>query len=156
MWARTPGVSNHSVTLSLNDADTSVQGLEGYCYQKRNPLARCTPAPSDATAGLGLAVVDFQSGTATAGGVPARIPLPGECGNAFTRVFETTPDWQFYALPFSSFAQLPYPNRIASGFDPATVLQISVVFPREVYTELWITNVRFYRHKGAGAGNGTN
>jgi hypothetical protein len=150
-WARTPGASNHSVTLSLNNADTAVQSSTGYCYLPRVPASRCTPAPTDATAGLGAAVVDYQSGTATAGGVPTRIPEQGECGNAFQRVLTTTPDWQFYTLPFDTFYQLPYPNRIASGFDSSTLLQIAVVFPREVRTELWIANFRFYRRKGAAA-----
>ncbi len=155
-WARTPGVSNHSVMLTLNNADTAVEGPTVSCYLPYVPRSRCTPAPSDATAGLGLSVVDFQSGTATAGGVPGRIPLRGECGNAFQRVLTTTPDWQFYKLPFDTFYQLPYPNRIDSGFDSSTLLQISVIFPKEVRTELWITNFRFYRRKGADAGNGSN
>ncbi len=148
-WARTPGASNHSVTLSLNNADTAVQSPTASCFMPRVPASRCTPAPTDATAGLGAAVVDYQSGTATAGGVPARIPEPGECGNAFQQVLTTTPDWQFYTLPFDTFYQLPYPNRIASGFDSSSLLQIAVVFPREVRTELWIANIRFYRKKGA-------
>ncbi len=148
-WARTPGVSNHSVMLTLNNADTAVQGPTDYCFLPKVPASRCTPAPTDATAGLGLTVVDYQSGTATAGGVPARIPEPGECGNAFQRVLTTTPDWQFYTLPFDTFFQLPYPNRIASGLDSSTLLQISVIFPKEVRTELWIANFRFYRKKGS-------
>lgn len=147
-WARTPGTSNHSVMLTLNNADTALQAPTGYCYFPRVPASRCTPPPTDATAGLGLAVVDYQSGTATAGGVPTRIPEPGECGNAFQQVLTTTPDWQFYTLPFDTFFQLPLPNRVASGFDAATLLQIAVVFPKEVRTELWIANFRFYRRKG--------
>ncbi len=155
-WARTPGQSNHSVYVTLNNADTAVQGPTISCYSPNVPASRCTPAPADATAGLGLAVTDQQSGTATTGGIAARIPLAGECGNAFQLALTTTPDWQFYTMPFDSFWQLPYPNRIASGFDSSTLLQISVIFPREVRTELWITNFRFYRHKGADAGNGSN
>ncbi len=155
-WARTPGQSNHSVYITLNNADTAVQGPQGSCNLQRVPGSRCTPAPTDATAGLGLAVVDSQSGTATSGGVPARIPEQGECGNAFQLALTTTPDWQFYTMPFDSFWQLPYPNRIASGFDAATTIQISVIFPKEVRTELWITNFRFYRQKGAHADGGAN
>ncbi len=155
-WARTPGDSNHSVYINLNNADTAVQGPTVSCYLPKVPASRCTPAPGDATAGLGLAVVDYQSGTATAGGVPMRIPQPGECGNAFQLALTTTPDWQFYTMPFDAFWQLPYPNRIASGFDSSTLLQISVIFPKEVRTELWITNFRFYRHRGADAGSSSN
>jgi len=152
-WARTPGVSNHSVTIALNNADTALITPSGTCYEPHEPMGRCTSSPVDATAGLGQAVVDYQSGTATAGGVTARVPQLGECGNSFQRVLTTTPDWQFYTLPFDTFFQLPYPNRISSGFDSSTVLQITVMFPKEVRTELWIANFRFYRKKGAANSN---
>jgi len=148
-WARTPGVSNHSVYLSFNNADTQVVNRTSCNYPRTPAQSRCVNPPTDATAGLGFSVVDYQSGTATAGGVQTRIPQVGECGNAFQHYLETTPDWQFYTLPFDSLWQLPYPNRIPTGFDASTLLQIAVVFPKEVRTELWIANFRFYRQKGS-------
>ncbi len=148
VWARTPGVSNHSVYLTFNNADTEIVNPT-FCNFPRTPAAsRCFSPPVDATAGLGATILDFQTGTATAGGVQARIPQEGECGNAFQHYLETTSDWQLYTIPFDELWQLPYPNRSSTGFDSSTLLQIGVVFPKEVKTELWITNFRFYRHKG--------
>lgn len=154
IWARAVGPTNYSVSLSIDDADTAVTGtLPGTPpVSGAPPASRCKPAPQDATGSATAVLVDVSTGINIAGGIAGRVPFPGECGNTFTRVLTVTADWQLYLLPFDSFYQLAYPNRIPSGFDPTTFYQMTLSFPKQVETNLEIATVSFYKPKGTPDG----
>jgi|GEM_PF-5387163 len=168
IWARTPGASFNSVVISLNDADTAPQTRNPVeLALDRVPSQRCNQVPGDATLGTNAGISNANAiaastqavgsvqnssvaGAGVAGGLPARIPAIGECGNAFQRVLTVTGDWQLYFLPFSTFYQMPYPNLIPTGFDPTTTAEVTITFSKEVLTDLWIGNMSFYRRHGLG------
>jgi hypothetical protein len=170
-WARSPGNTDKTFTLSVDDGQTIVlppevpdgggplpvataadQDLDGDGFVGPGDIARGTrcrlPPPQD----LGRAAC-YYGGTqppATA----TRVPEPDECGNQFHTNITTTPDWHFYLVPWNQLVQWPCPNRLAGGIDGSDIAKMEIKFIQGSSYDLWLDNIAFYRRRAdAGSGN---
>lgn len=109
---------------------------------------RCTLPPS----------VDPGDSTCSRGdrGENAYVPSPGECGNAFHTVIDTTDKWQLVLVPWEALAQWPCPNRLDGGVDPADIAKFEIRLPPRAHHELWFDDLAFYRqHPEDADGDGS-
>ena len=80
----------------------------------------------------------------------AYMPSPGECGNAFHTVIETTNEWQLVLVPWEALEQWPCPNRLDGGINPADIAKFEIALPPSTHYEIWIDNIAFYRPLAGG------
>src|SRR5262245_46182089 len=152
-WARAPGPTNKSFTLSLDDANTYSTDADAG--------TNCRNYGSDAGTNPGMTIYD-PSTNMPIGGVSTAAPPPDACGNSYTTNMTVTMDWRFYTFPFTLFHQLAQPSRVPNAALPEkgplaengllTSKLMNIVFrmPREAKTELWVTKLDFYRKRTPG------
>jgi hypothetical protein len=174
-WARsfdpTGGLTTNTVNVALADKDTAygigstcilccgTNGIEGGVLTTTSGIGTVTTVSG--FAGGGAIWYPIGCPTSEAGpdyfaeagpGVISVLAPPYCCGNNFTYYsLQTTDQWAFYTLPWSSFHQLAQPTRRAEGFDPQTVFQFLVTVPKEAHLSLWIHDIAFYRARQGDA-----
>lgn len=72
---------------------------------------------------------------------------PNDCGNSFTRPLVLSARWEFYTLPFSSFAQVQQPNLSPEGINSSAIHGILFRIPKASKMELWLDDIGFYRRR---------
>jgi hypothetical protein len=72
---------------------------------------------------------------------------PNDCGNSFTRPLVLSARWEFYTLPFSSFAQIQQPNLSPEGINSSAIHGILFRIPKASKMELWLDDIGFYRRR---------
>jgi hypothetical protein len=157
-WARSPGATNKSFTLAIDDANTYGTTPDAGTF--------CTNYYPDGGMAINPSGTVYDPATnMPISGVSTMAPPPNACGNSYVMVMTVTADWQFYTVPFTQFHQAATPNRVPNadlmqtGSVPGSALLSNslwnIVFrmPREAVTDLWIGNLGFYRHKVPGTGS---
>jgi hypothetical protein len=96
---------------------------------------------------------DFGEATCYNGGVDGptsagtRVPVPGECGNAFHTRITTTTSWQMFFIPWADLVQWPCPNRLEGGIDITDIRKFEIKFDQGTRYEIWLDNIEFYRRR---------
>jgi len=139
-----PTVTNKGVTVYFDDKHSSTLALNFNMNRGTKPeiLDPCILPPMQRTC---TTTTDNMGNTTTAGS--GCVPLPGQCGNSFTRTLQLTDQWQLYLLPFRSFDQDAFPNRATEDVDRKTIFTFGMRFPKEAVAEVWMSKLRFYRKK---------
>lgn len=152
-WARGPGNTGKSFTVTLDDANTTVPSAAVPTNCKDYGADAGVPSPGGYD----------STGQPITGGVTV-VAQPDACGNGYSAIIVVTADWRLYTVPFSQFRQTATPNRVPNsalmetGTSPGTALLtkrlINMQFrmPKESAMELWIDDLGFYRKKGLAAG----
>jgi hypothetical protein len=84
--------------------------------------------------------------------IGSETPKPGDCGNSFQYLLETTTEWRLYLIPFDSFWQSALPNRDPNGLDADHIYQFTFRAAKEKHIELWVDGLSFYRRVGSASG----
>jgi hypothetical protein len=175
-WARsfdpTGDLTTKTVNVALADKDTAfgigstcilccgTNGIEGGTITVTSGIGTVTTVSGFAGGGATWYPVGCPTADAAPGyfdeagpGVISALAPPYCCGNNFTYYsLQTTGQWAFYTLPWSSFHQLAQPTRRPHGFDPQTVFQFLITVPKEAHLSLWIHDIGFYRTRRSDAG----
>ena len=120
------------------------QDLDGDGFVGPGDIARDTecrlPPPSD----LGEATC-YNGGVSSPASSGIRVPVPGECGNAFHTRITTSADWQLFLIPWDDLVQWPCPNRLDSGIDPGDIAKFEIKLDQGMRYEIWLDKIQFYR-----------
>jgi hypothetical protein len=153
-WARAPGASNKSFTISLDDANTFASDGTVMVNCKNYNVDGGTLGPTQPA-------VDPMTGIPISG-TTNNAPPADACGNSYTTPVTVTTDWRFYTIPFDKFLQSAMPSRVPNaklmevGAVPGTGLLtnkiMGLVFrmPKASTTDLWFAKMTFYRNKTGG------
>ncbi len=129
-WARSEVGSDKTFLLSVDDDQTFKSAMGGTATASDQDLdGDGVIGPGDIVSGTVCRIPPPQSigdpacyyGGTQAPDAVTRVPVAGECGNAFHTWVTTTEDWQFFLLPWSELVQWPCPNRVAGGIHPGTI-----------------------------------
>lgn len=150
----TPAYTTKGVTVYFDDALTTQTALNfnnvaNQVHSDQLIPDTCMQAPP--SMGSCVTTQDPNTGTTTMTGAGC-VPVPGQCGNSYTRTLTLTDDWRLYLLPFSSFLQDALPNRHDGPMDLAHIFTFGVRFPKESVAEVWISKLGFYRKKASDGG----
>ena len=160
-WARSPGNTDKTFMLYLDDGRTFVERLPS---PGGGLLPVATPADQDLDGDGFVGPGDIARGTECRlppiqalgypacyyGGVlppatPTRVPAPDECGNQFHTYITTTEDWQLFLIPWKELVQWPCPNRLKAGINAADIAQIEIKLLQGTVYDIWLQNIAFYR-----------
>lgn len=141
-WARSPGNSDKTFTLYVDDGRTIVLPDPDTAPGDTSPGTRCRRPPPES---LGRAACYY--GAALPPSTPTRVPEADECGNRFHTTVTTTENWQLFLLPWDRLVQFPCPNRLEGGIDPADIAGLEIKFVQGSTYDLWLDNFEFYRRR---------
>jgi hypothetical protein len=165
-WARAPGNTNKSLTVSIDDPNTynpSAKCMDaGQIIPPGDSGANCTTyCTPDGGAVTSAPILDTMGNVLSSGTLAA--PLPANaCGNGYQIQLALTADWRFYTIPFSAFQQQNTPDKVPNsvlsqtGTATGTFLLTSCIWnmtfrvPKDAPFDLWFDRIGFYRPKGPG------
>lgn len=161
-WARSPIHVEKQFFLNVDDGRTIIfpptapgpglpipatpadQDLDGDGFVGPGDIARDTECMLPPSEEVGEAAC-YNGGvsSSTSGGV--RVPVVGECGNAFHTRITTTDAWQLFLIPWSDLVQWPCPNRLEGGINPADIAKFEIKLLQGTRYDIWLDNIAFYR-----------
>ncbi|HEX9620817.1 MAG TPA: hypothetical protein VF989_11830 [Polyangiaceae bacterium] len=147
-WARAP--FDKSLTVVLEDNTSATQSAPD-----GGPIAvdgGCIPTDLDAAVIIGpdgavTTPEGRRDGGANLAAYDSGVAGPNDCGNSFTRPLVLSARWEFYTLPFSSFAQVQQPNLSPEGINSSAIHGILFRIPKASKMELWLDDIGFYRRR---------
>ncbi len=164
-WARSPANADKQFRLYVDDGRTILfspdapaegglppatpadQDLDGDGFVGPGDIARDTecrlPPPED----LGEAAC-YKGGVGGPASAGVRVPVAGECGNAFHTSVVTTESWQLFLIPWSDLLQSPCPNRLDGGIDRADIAKFEIKLVQGSHYDIWLDDIAFYRSRG--------
>jgi hypothetical protein len=167
-WARAPGDSTKTFTLLLDDLNTAVNDDPAKKAADLNWTgSNCVGVDGGTQAGQQV-VNQVDSTGNIISGAWGGAPLPFQCGNGYHAVVVVTSTWQFYTVPWTAFTQDAKPNRVPNPSLPQTgcvpgnglltskLRYLTIRFPKEANSELWLDNLGFYSKKGQRSDAGCN
>lgn len=170
-WARSPGNSDKTFMLNVDDGRTIVlppeppdpplasglipvtaqdQDLNGDGFVGAGDVARETRCRLPPAQDLGRPACYY--GGALPPATATRVPEPDECGNQFHTYVTTTEDWQLVLLPWSQLKQWPCPNRLDGGIDPDDIAKLEIRLVQGTNYDIWLDNIAFYRRRADAGG----
>jgi hypothetical protein len=152
IWARAPGPTTKSFTLSLDDKNTAPVD------DNKTVESNCRSYGDSSTQLGGPTGLDPSTGTPLSGSGTTRAPYPDECGNSYTVRLQVTSQWAFYPVPFTAFQQDLKPNRVpnavfkagnvaGNGLLTSAIRFVGIRMPKEAEFELWVARLAFYKKR---------
>jgi hypothetical protein len=163
-WARSPAPAEKSFFLNVDDPRTIIltpdapdaglappatsadQDLDGDGYVGPGDIARGTtcrlPPPKESGT-----VPCYGGGIDPPPSGGTRVPEPGECGNSFHTLINTTEQWKLFTIPWKDLVQWPCPNRLEDGIDRTAIAKFEIRLKQGMQYEIWLDNIAFYRRR---------
>lgn len=176
VWARSDVNSDKFVYIYLSDyrsgapSDT-VPGTTyspGLATKAKGLEAGCMPTGLGNTINpnINVTVASTDPNVQTSSSSLTMVSNPGQCGNRWRALLETSENWELHLLPFELFYQDLQPNRVPDGItrsidwdptkegpEPAPFYQIAFNIGRGQNVSLYIDEIFFYRKKPVGTTN---
>jgi hypothetical protein len=154
-WARSDVESDKFITVYLNDYQSGAPSdtVPGTTYSPflatKGLEAGCTPTAGSASNQIGTSVVaastdpNVQTSTSSL----TLVNTPGQCGNRWRTLLQTSENWELHLLSFDSFYQDRQPNSATGPLDPSVLYSLSFGISRDMTVSLWIDEIFLYRKR---------
>lgn len=164
-WARAPGPTGKTFTLSLDDWNTADPTPTEPPPASTDSNCTVRQADGGVDGAMVPGTIDPGTGMVIGGGSVGVAPLPNDCGNSYTTNVVVTEDWRFYTVPFTMFQQALNPNRVpnpaltqagtvpGNGLLTTQLRNLMFRMPKEQDMDLWLDNLSIYRRRTAGSGS---